>query len=54
MGVSSNLGLAVVGAKSFRWGRGNDIRLGANLGLNQYPILGKMAAASFVQVLDLD
>ena len=46
-GVSSNLGLAVVGAKSFRWGRGNDIRLGANLGLNQYPILGKNGSSEF-------
>ena len=47
MGVSSNLGLAVVGAKSFRWGRGNDIRLGANVGLNQYPILGKNGSSEF-------
>jgi hypothetical protein len=46
-GVSSNLGLSVVGAKSFRWGRGNDIRFGANAGLNQYPILGKNGSSEF-------
>ena len=46
-GVSSNLGLAVVGAKSYRWGRGNEVRLGANLGLNQYPILGKNGSSEF-------
>jgi hypothetical protein len=46
-GVSSNLGLSVVGAKSFRWGRGNDIRFGANVGLNQYPILGKNGSSEF-------
>jgi hypothetical protein len=46
-GVSSNLGLAMVGAKSYRWGRGNEIRIGANLGLNQYPILGKNGSSEF-------
>ena len=46
-GVSSNLGLAGVGAKSYRWGRRNDIRLGVNLGLNQYPIVGKNGSSEF-------
>ncbi len=46
-GVSSNLGLAIVGAKSYRWGRGNNLRLGVNLGLNQYPILGKNGSSEF-------
>lgn len=40
-GISSNLGLAGILSKSFSWGRGYKISLGANLGVNQYPILGK-------------
>jgi type IX secretion system PorP/SprF family membrane protein len=44
-GISANLGISVVGAKAFEWGRGKRIRLGVQLGLNQYPIIGKSGSS---------
>ncbi|MEY4955522.1 MAG: hypothetical protein RI981_1607 [Bacteroidota bacterium] len=40
-GIAANLGLAAVAAKNIAWGRGNNIRIGLQAGLNQYPIIGK-------------
>jgi type IX secretion system PorP/SprF family membrane protein len=40
-GIAANLGLAAVGSKQFQWGRGNHLRMGLELGVNQYPIIGK-------------
>jgi type IX secretion system PorP/SprF family membrane protein len=40
-GIAANLGLAAVAAKNFAWGRGNHFRMGVQLGVNQYPIIGK-------------
>jgi type IX secretion system PorP/SprF family membrane protein len=40
-GIAANLGLAAIGSKSFSWGRGNRVQLGAQIGVNQYPIIGK-------------
>lgn len=40
-GIAANLGLAAIGSKSFSWGRGNRIQLGLQIGVNQYPIIGK-------------
>lgn len=40
-GIAANLGLAAVAAKNVAWGRGNYFRIGVQLGVNQYPIIGK-------------
>ena len=40
-GIAANLGLAAVGSKLVQWGRGNHLRLGVEVGVNQYPIIGK-------------
>lgn len=40
-GIAANLGLAAIGSKSFTWGRGNHIQIGVQVGVNQYPIIGK-------------
>ncbi len=40
-GIAANLGLAAVGSKQLQWGRGNHLRMGLELGVNQYPIIGK-------------
>lgn len=40
-GIAANLGLAAVAAKNFAWGRGNYFRIGVQVGVNQYPIIGK-------------
>ena len=46
--ISSNLGLAVVGSKHEFWGRGNQLSYGVNLGVNQYPILGKSGSSELL------
>ena len=46
--ISSNLGLAVVGSKHVFWGRGNQLSYGVNLGVNQYPILGKSGSSELL------
>ena len=46
--ISSNLGLAVVGSKHVYWGRGNQLSYGVNLGVNQYPILGKSGSSELL------
>lgn len=40
-GIAANLGLAAIGSKNFTWGRANFLRLGLQLGVNQYPIIGR-------------
>lgn len=40
-GIAANLGLAAVAAKNVAWGRGNYFRIGVQVGVNQYPIIGK-------------
>lgn len=40
-GIASNLGLAGVLAKGFSLGRGREIRGGIQLGINQYPVMGR-------------
>ena len=46
--ISSNLGLAVVGSKHVFLGRGNQLSYGVNLGVNQYPILGKSGSSELL------
>jgi hypothetical protein len=46
--ISSNLGLAVVGSKHEYWGRGNQLSYGINVGVNQYPILGKSGSSELL------
>lgn len=46
--ISSNLGLAVVGSKHEHWGRGNQLSYGVNLGVNQFPILGKSGSSELL------
>jgi len=46
--ISSNLGLAMVGSKQVYWGRGNHLGYGVNLGVNQYPILGKSGSSELL------
>jgi hypothetical protein len=46
--ISSNLGLAVVGSKQVYWGRGNQLSYGVNVGVNQYPILGKSGSSELL------
>jgi hypothetical protein len=46
-GIAANLGLAALGAKHFTWGRGNHFRMGFQLGINQYPIIGKTGTSVF-------
>ncbi|MHA8078042.1 type IX secretion system membrane protein PorP/SprF [Aquirufa antheringensis] len=46
--ISSNLGLAVIGSKHVYWGRGNQLSYGVNLGVNQYPILGKSGSSELL------
>ena len=40
-GIASNLGLAGLLAKSISFGRGREIRAGGQLGINQYPVIGR-------------
>jgi type IX secretion system PorP/SprF family membrane protein len=44
-GIASNLGLVGILSKSFSLGRGKYIRLGGNLGLNQFPIRSGLGSA---------
>lgn len=44
-GIAANLGISALGAKVFSWGRGNQLRVGAQLGLSQYPIIGKSGSS---------
>ncbi len=44
-GISPNLGIAAVGAKVFAWGRGHRLRLGGQIGLSQYPIIGRSGSS---------
>ena len=46
--ISSNLGLAVVASKHEHWGRGNQLSYGINVGVNQYPILGKSGSSELL------
>jgi type IX secretion system PorP/SprF family membrane protein len=46
--ISSNLGLAVVGSKQVYWGRGHQLSYGVNVGVNQYPILGKSGSSELL------
>lgn len=46
-GVAANLGLAGLVAKRFVIGKGQGLQLGLNLGLNQYPILGRNGTSEF-------
>jgi hypothetical protein len=46
--ISSNLGLAVLGSKHVYWGRGNQLSYGVNVGVNQYPILGKSGSSELL------
>jgi hypothetical protein len=40
-GIASNLGLAGLLSKSISFGRGREIRAGGQLGINQYPVIGR-------------
>ncbi len=44
-GISANLGFSTIGSKAFSWARGNRIRLGLQVGLSQYPIIGKSGSS---------
>lgn len=46
--ISSNLGLAAVVSNHMYWGRGNQLSYGANVGINQYPILGKLGTSEML------
>jgi len=46
--ISSNLGLAAVVSKHLYWGRGNQLSYGINVGINQYPILGKSGTSEML------
>ena len=46
--ISSNLGLAAVFSKHWNWGRGHQFSVGANSGINQYPILGKSGTSEML------
>jgi type IX secretion system PorP/SprF family membrane protein len=40
-GIASNLGLAGILAKAISLGRGSDLRVGGQIGINQYPVIGR-------------
>lgn len=40
-GIASNLGLAGLVAKVISFGRGREIRAGGQIGINQYPVIGR-------------
>lgn len=40
-GIASNLGLAGQVAKVISFGRGREIRVGGQIGINQYPVIGR-------------
>lgn len=44
-GLAANLGLSAVGSYAVDWGRGNTLRLGGQVGIDQYPILDKTGTA---------
>lgn len=46
--ISSNLGLAAVFSKHWNWGRGHQFSVGANSGINQYPILGRSGTSEML------
>lgn len=46
--ISSNLGLAAVFSKHWNWGRGHQLSIGANSGINQYPILGRSGTSEML------
>lgn len=46
-GIAANLGLAGLVAKRFVIGKGQGLQLGLNLGLNQYPVLGRNGTSEF-------
>ncbi|WP_164969574.1 type IX secretion system membrane protein PorP/SprF [Aquirufa rosea] len=46
-GVAANLGLAGILSKRFVVAKGQNLQLGLNLGLNQYPILGRNGTSEF-------
>ncbi len=51
--ISSNLGLATVVSKHQEWGRGNQLSFGMNLGINQYPILGRSGTSEMLGSIGL-
>jgi type IX secretion system PorP/SprF family membrane protein len=51
--ISSNLGLAAVVSKHMEWGRGNQLSYGMNLGINQYPILGRSGTSEMLGSIGL-
>ncbi|MFM2441602.1 MAG: hypothetical protein RL449_243 [Bacteroidota bacterium] len=51
--ISSNLGLAAVVSKHMEWGRGNQLSYGMNVGINQYPILGKSGTSEMLESIGL-
>jgi hypothetical protein len=51
--ISSNLGLAAVISKHWNWGRGHQLSVGANSGINQYPILGKSGSSEMLASVGL-
>ena len=51
--ISSNLGLAAVVSKHMEWGRGNQLSYGMNVGINQYPILGKSGTSEMLGSIGL-
>jgi type IX secretion system PorP/SprF family membrane protein len=51
--ISSNLGLAAVVSKHMKWGRGNQLSYGMNVGINQYPILGKSGTSEMLGSIGL-
>ncbi len=51
--ISSNLGLAAVVSNHMYWGRGHQLSYGVNLGINQYPILGKSGTSEMLGSLGL-
>ena len=46
--ISSNLGLTAVASRHWSWGRGHQFSLGANAGINQYPILGRSGTSEML------
>jgi hypothetical protein len=44
-GLAANLGLSAVGSYAMEWGRGNTLRFGGQVGIDQYPILDKTGTA---------
>lgn len=44
-GLAANLGLSAVGSYAMDWGRGNTLRFGGQVGIDQYPILDKTGTA---------